>query len=90
MTQYLTKCFIGKSGTDGTFSDILSAMARLSRIVIVNVPHHVTQRGNARQFLLTSDAERLVYLNLAGGVSFVPLLASSRARRAGTLHTRVR
>jgi len=39
-------------------------MARLSRIVIVNIPHHVTQRGNARQFLLATDDERLVYLNL--------------------------
>jgi putative transposase len=39
-------------------------MERLSRIVVVNVPHHVTQRGNARQFLLIDDAERLVYLNL--------------------------
>jgi len=39
-------------------------MARLARIVAVNVPHHVTQRGNARQFILTSDAERLVYLDL--------------------------
>lgn len=39
-------------------------MARLARIVAVNVPHHVTQRGNARQSILTSDAERLVYLEL--------------------------
>jgi putative transposase len=39
-------------------------MARLARIAVVNVPHHVTQRGNARQFLLTSDEERLVYLEL--------------------------
>jgi len=39
-------------------------MARLSRIVIVNIPHHVTQCGNARQFLLATDDERLVYLNL--------------------------
>jgi putative transposase len=39
-------------------------MACLSRIVIVNIPHHVTQRGNARQFLLATDDERLVYLNL--------------------------
>src|SRR6267142_2838354 len=39
-------------------------MARLSRIVVVNVPHHVTQRGNARQFILAGDGERLVYLNL--------------------------
>jgi REP element-mobilizing transposase RayT len=39
-------------------------MARLARIAVVNVPQHVTQRGNARQFILTSDAERLVYLEL--------------------------
>jgi putative transposase len=39
-------------------------MARLARIAIVNIPHHVTQRGNARQFLLASDNERLVYLEL--------------------------
>jgi REP element-mobilizing transposase RayT len=51
-------------GTDGTFSDTLSVMARLSRIVVVNIPHHVTQRGNARQFILADDDERLVYLNL--------------------------
>jgi hypothetical protein len=39
-------------------------MARLLRIVVVNIPHHVTQRGNAKQFILTSDAERVVYLEL--------------------------
>jgi putative transposase len=39
-------------------------MARLARIAIVNVPHHVTQRGNARQFLLAADEERAVYLEL--------------------------
>jgi putative transposase len=39
-------------------------MARLSRIIAVNVPHHVTQRGNARQFLLDSDHDRAVYLDL--------------------------
>ncbi len=39
-------------------------MARLARVIAVDVPHHVTQRGNARQFILTSDAERLVYLDL--------------------------
>ena len=39
-------------------------MARLPRIVAVNIPHHVTQRGNARQFILSGDAERLVYLDL--------------------------
>src|SRR5271168_4614251 len=54
----------GNQGTDGPFSDILSVMARLARIAVVNIPHHVTQRGNARQFILASDAERLVYLDL--------------------------
>jgi putative transposase len=39
-------------------------MPRLARIVAVNIPHHVTQRGNARQFILNSDAERLIYLEL--------------------------
>ncbi|MFZ0821661.1 MAG: transposase [Candidatus Acidiferrales bacterium] len=39
-------------------------MARLPRIVAVNIAHHVTQRGNARQFILAGDAERLVYLDL--------------------------
>ena len=53
-----------KPGTDGTFSVILSAVARLARVVAVDVPHHVTQRGNARQFILASDAERMVYLDL--------------------------
>ena len=39
-------------------------MARLARIVAVNVAHHVTQRGNARQSILAADSERLVYLQL--------------------------
>ena len=39
-------------------------MARLARIAVVNVPHHVTQRGNARQFILSCDSERSVYLEL--------------------------
>lgn len=39
-------------------------MARLARVVAVGVPHHVTQRGNARQFILASDADRNAYLGL--------------------------
>ena len=39
-------------------------MARLARVVAVDVPHHVTQRANARQFILNSDAERMVYMDL--------------------------
>jgi putative transposase len=55
----------GKPGTDGTFSDILGGiMARLARVIAVDVPHHVTQRGNARRFILDSDGDRQVYLEL--------------------------
>ena len=39
-------------------------MGRFARVVVAKVAYHVTQRGNARQFLLASDAERLVYLDL--------------------------
>jgi putative transposase len=39
-------------------------MARLPRVVIVDVAHHVTQRGNARQVILASDADRVTYLEL--------------------------
>jgi putative transposase len=39
-------------------------VARLARVIALDIPHHVIQRENARQFILTSDAERLVYLDL--------------------------
>lgn len=39
-------------------------MARLPRVVIADVAHHVTQRGNARQVIFVDDADRLVYLEL--------------------------
>jgi hypothetical protein len=39
-------------------------VARLARVVAIDVAHHVTQRGNARQYILTSDPERMVYLDL--------------------------
>ncbi len=37
---------------------------RLARVVLPGVPHHVTQRGNSRRFLLDCDADRKVYLEL--------------------------
>jgi hypothetical protein len=40
--------------------------ARILRVVIVDVAHHVTQSGNGRQFTLADDAERWVYRGLAG------------------------
>jgi putative transposase len=39
-------------------------MARLPRVIAVHGPHHVTQRGNARRFVLDSDTDRSVYLDL--------------------------
>ena len=55
----------GKPGTDGTFSDILNfPWLDWHGVVAVGVPHHITQRGNGRQFILTSDAERTVYMDL--------------------------
>ena len=45
-------------------SSRLREMARLARVIALEVAHHVTQRGNARQFILDSDTERQVYLSL--------------------------
>src|ERR1700677_4746102 len=39
-------------------------MARFARVIALGVPHHITQRGNARRFILQSDADRRVYLDL--------------------------
>jgi putative transposase len=42
----------------------MEGMARFARVIAVEVAHHVTQRGNARQIILNSDADREVYLRL--------------------------
>jgi putative transposase len=39
-------------------------MARLPRVVAVDVPHHITQRGNAQQEIFYDDTDRCVYLAL--------------------------
>ena len=45
-------------------------MARLSRIVIPEVAHHVTQRGNRRLPIFFSDDDRRAYLaELAAGLA---------------------
>ena len=43
---------------------IVPVMGRFNRVVAVDVPHHVTQRGNGRRFILDCDADRAVYLKL--------------------------
>jgi putative transposase len=39
-------------------------MARFARVVALDTPHHVTQRGNAQRYILETDSDRLVYLDL--------------------------
>jgi len=39
-------------------------MGRVARVVIADIAHHVTQRGNGRQFILASEGERGVYPEL--------------------------
>jgi putative transposase len=39
-------------------------MARIARIVVPNVPHHVTQRGNRRQTVFFGDSDYQDYLAL--------------------------
>jgi REP element-mobilizing transposase RayT len=43
---------------------VVSIMGRFNRVVALDIPHHVTQRGNARRFILDCDADRAVYLKL--------------------------
>lgn len=39
-------------------------MVRFARVVAPGTPHHITQRGNTRRFILERDAERSIYLDL--------------------------
>ncbi|MEO5774730.1 MAG: transposase [Sphingomicrobium sp.] len=39
-------------------------MARLSRIVLPGIPHHVTQRGNRREKVFFEDGDYALYLDL--------------------------
>jgi len=39
-------------------------MARFARVVVEDVAHHVTQRGNAQQVIFSSDGDRATYLEL--------------------------
>ena len=40
------------------------AMPRMARIVVPDCPHHVTQRGNRREEVFFTDADRVRYLEL--------------------------
>ena len=39
-------------------------MARLPRIVLPGIPHHVTQRGNRREQTFFEDGDYALYLDL--------------------------
>ncbi|MDB5430525.1 MAG: transposase, partial [Caulobacter sp.] len=41
-------------------------MARLARVVVPGVPHHVTQRGNRRQPVFFHDDDYAFYRDLIG------------------------
>jgi REP element-mobilizing transposase RayT len=44
--------------------DIVSWHGTIHSCGCVDVPHHVTQRGNGRRFVLDGDADRTIYLKL--------------------------
>ena len=46
--------------------DYAGLMARLSRITVPGLPHHVTQRGNRRQALFTAPGDYALYRDLLG------------------------
>jgi putative transposase len=39
-------------------------MARLARIVVSGLPHHLTQRGNRREAIFFKDGDHEVYKDL--------------------------
>lgn len=49
-------------------------MARLARLVVPGLPHHVTQRGNRREQVFFGDGDYRLYLDLVGAA----------ARKSGT------
>jgi len=42
----------------------MSAMARLARVVVPSIPHHITQRGNRRMETFFGEADYCEYLHL--------------------------
>jgi putative transposase len=42
-------------------------MPRIARVVAAGYPHHVTQRGNNREWVFLDDEDKLFYLNLLDG-----------------------
>ena len=39
-------------------------MSRIARVIVRDVTHHITQRANGRRYILATDEDRQVYLDL--------------------------
>ena len=55
-------------------------MARIARIVVPDIPHHVTQRGNRRQPTFFEDADYEVYRELTTARGFYGYRAAAPRR----------
>jgi hypothetical protein len=44
-------------------------MARFARVVALDTPHHVTQRGNAQRYILETDSDRLSIWTFCDGIA---------------------
>ena len=58
-------------------------MARIARVVVPGVPHHVTQRGNRRLETFFNDGDYRAYIDLLAALSagrYNPKLAAFRQR----------
>ena len=64
-------------------------MARFARVIAVGIPHHITQRGNARRFILQDEADRRVYLDLLRQSTEQHGVHCQLARLSGCRHCRV-
>jgi hypothetical protein len=63
----ITESRNGGMGGHDTYSPALCyrpCMARLARIVVPGLPHHVTQRGNRREAIFFEDGDHEVYLEV--------------------------
>ena len=54
-------------------------MARIARIVVPTLPHHVTQRGNRRQPIFFEEGDYALYRDLS------PSAANAAASPAGPI-----
>ena len=50
-------------------------MARLTRVVVPDLPHHVTQRGNRREPIFFEDGDQYIYRDLLSEQAFSACVA---------------